>query len=190
MVSHATALLPQAITQANLIQQTGIHAHAEHQPQGMSSSPTGTTLAEHQHQLQQTTTLPQNVDESSRMQSQPLNDEQAPHHEDLHLIAYPTLTREVTCYTDASLTPNNLSPNSRNAGLGVFITNTQTHPMQMICIKAMMESAVSVLMAEAAALALSALVTDALGFQLVTFLCDNQQLVCFLNAQDQTNPPD
>lgn len=53
--------------------------------------------------------------------------------------------------------------------------------MQMIYIKARMEFAISVFMAEAAALALSALVTDALGFQQVNFFCDNQPLVNFLN---------
>jgi ribonuclease HI len=44
-------------------------------------------------------------------------------------------------------------------------------------------------MAEAAALALAALVTDKLGFQQVHFLSDSQQLVHFLNAQDRSNPP-
>jgi hypothetical protein len=45
-------------------------------------------------------------------------------------------------------------------------------------------------MAEAAATALAALITDQLGFQQVNFLSDNQQLVNFHNEQDHTNPLD
>jgi ribonuclease HI len=45
-------------------------------------------------------------------------------------------------------------------------------------------------MAEAAAIALAALITDQLGLQQVNFLSDNQQLVNFLNEQDHTNPSD
>jgi hypothetical protein len=45
-------------------------------------------------------------------------------------------------------------------------------------------------MAEAAALALAAIITEKIALQRVNFLSDNQQLVNFLNAQDQTNPPE
>jgi hypothetical protein len=48
----------------------------------------------------------------------------------------------------------------------------------------------SVIMAEAATLALAALINDWLNFNYTTFLTDCQQLVHFLNQQDQTHPPD
>jgi hypothetical protein len=53
-----------------------------------------------------------------------------------------------------------------------------------------MKATTSVLMAEAAALALVATITNIFGLQQVSFLSDNQQLVYFLNAPDQANPPD
>ena len=53
-----------------------------------------------------------------------------------------------------------------------------------------MTGATSVLMAEAAAIALAAIVTDRLNLQQIHFLSDNQQLVQFLNDVDQGNPPD
>jgi hypothetical protein len=46
----------------------------------------------------------------------------------------------------------------------------------------------SVLVAEAAALALAAIITDRLSLQQVDFLSNSQQLVHFLDGQDQTNP--
>jgi hypothetical protein len=70
----------------------------------------------------------------------------------------------------------------------MFIVNTNSQPVQTIYVKATLSEATSVLMAEAAALALAALITDKLGLRQVTFLSDNQQLVNFLNNQDQTNP--
>jgi ribonuclease HI len=60
----------------------------------------------------------------------------------------------------------------------------------MIYIKATLDATASVLMAEAAALALAAIITDRFGLQQVDFLSDSQQLVHFLNGQDQTNPPE
>jgi ribonuclease HI len=109
---------------------------------------------------------------------------------DPHLLTFPTLLEGVRCYTDASIPPDNLSTNLRNAGLGVFIINTNLDPVQMIYIKATLSDAASVLLAEAAALALAAIITNKLDFQQVTFLSDSQQLVQFLNAQDRTNPPE
>jgi len=46
------------------------------------------------------------------------------------------------------------------------------------------------LMAEAAALALAAIITERPNLHQINFLSDNQQLVHFLNASDQANPPD
>jgi ribonuclease HI len=78
----------------------------------------------------------------------------------------------------------------RNAGIGVFIINTCLQPPQQVYIKAMLKDTASVLMAEAAALALAALVTHHLQLNNVTFLSDNQQLVHFLNGSDLSIPSD
>lgn len=45
-------------------------------------------------------------------------------------------------------------------------------------------------MVEAATLTLAAITVHSLNLQGVNFLSDNDQLVRFLNAPDQTNPPD
>ena len=66
----------------------------------------------------------------------------------------------------------------------------QVRPPQHIYIKAAMLDLSSVLMAEAAALALAATVTEQLNLQHTTFLSDNQELVLFLNASDCSNPLD
>ena len=71
------------------------------------------------------------------------------------------------------------------AGLGIFFVNTQIQQAQTIYIKAHMSRAQSVIMAEAAALAIAAMV-----FNNTVFLSDCQQLVGFLNQSDLTHPPD
>ena len=53
-----------------------------------------------------------------------------------------------------------------------------------------MTSVDSVLMAEAAALALAATVNDRLNFNNTSFLSDCPQLLQFFNAADHSNPPD
>jgi hypothetical protein len=57
--------------------------------------------------------------------------------------------------------------------------------VQTIYIKVMMTEATLVLMAEAAAMALAAIVTDCLNMHRHIFLSDNQLLVQFLNHSDQ-----
>jgi ribonuclease HI len=88
------------------------------------------------------------------------------------------------------LTPDTLNTNITNAGLGVFIVNAISEPPQTLYFKAALDATTSVLMAEVAALALAAIITNKLGLQQVTFLSDNQQLANFLNEQDQSNPLD
>jgi hypothetical protein len=105
-----------------------------------------------------------------------------------HLICLPSLLDGLRRYTDASITPDSISDMPRNAGLGLFIFNAQVQPP--LYIKARMTGAASVLMAEAAALALATIVTHCLNLQPVNFLSDNQQMVSFLNSPDQENPPD
>lgn len=78
---------------------------------------------------------------------------------------------------------------SRQAGLGVFIVNNRTGSSSTIYIKALLKNSSSVLMAEAAALALGAQVLCTLGIQQPFFLSDNQQLVSFFNGKDHINPP-
>ena len=65
-------------------------------------------------------------------------------------------------------------PDKLMVRLDVFIINTQVHPAQTIYIKAKMSGATSVLMAEAAAIALAAIVADHLNLQHINFLSDNQ----------------
>jgi fatty acid-binding protein DegV len=74
--------------------------------------------------------------------------------------------------------------------MGLFVINTQVQPAQTIYIKARMTGATSVLMAEAAAMTLAAIITHCLNLQPIIFLSDNQQLVHFLNAPNQTNLPE
>ena len=74
--------------------------------------------------------------------------------EDRYLVRFPGLLQGVKCYTDASTSPDLPSLTPRNAGIGLFIINTQIHPAKTIYIKAIMTATTSVLMAEAAAMAL------------------------------------
>jgi hypothetical protein len=72
----------------------------------------------------------------------------------------------------------------------MFFVNTQVQPAQTIYIKAKISGVHSVLMAEAAALALAAALNEAFTFNNTTFLSDCQQLVDFLNQNDHTHPLD
>jgi ribonuclease HI len=113
-----------------------------------------------------------------------------PIHQDRFLVPSPSLLDGIRCYTDASTEPDHQAYGPRAAGLGIFIVNTQANPPHSIFIKAAMRSASSVLMAEAAAMALAAKVLDILQLQQGTILNDNQQLVHFLNGTNLAHPPD
>lgn len=92
---------------------------------------------------------------------------------------------------DASTTPDQPDQRPRRAGIGVFILILQEQSTpQAIYIKAKLHGCTSVLMAEAAALALASVVTNKFNLTGVTFLSDNEQLVHFLNKEDLSNPPD
>jgi hypothetical protein len=95
-----------------------------------------------------------------------------------------------TCCVDASTSPDKLPSPADEAGIGIFLVNTQVLPTQMVYIAARLNASTSVLMAEAAALALASTVTDRMNLQGINFLSDCAQLVQFLNMQDHTNPPD
>jgi ribonuclease HI len=78
----------------------------------------------------------------------------------------------------------------RPAGLGILFVNVQVQPTQTIYIQAKLAACSSVLMAEAASLALAAVIADQMNLRNITFLSDSQQLVHFLNQQNQAHPPD
>jgi hypothetical protein len=105
-------------------------------------------------------------------------------------VSLPPLLQGPRCYTDASTMPNQVPSTPRKAGIGIFIINTQVQPTQNIYIKAAMLDLVSVLMAEAVALALAAVITNQLQLHHTNFLSDNQDLVEFFNSSNYSNPPD
>jgi hypothetical protein len=102
----------------------------------------------------------------------------------------PALLLGNRCYVDASTTPDHPGSPPTTAGLGVFILNFQAHPTQIIYIKARLENCTSVIMAEAASLALASSLIQAFNIDNCSYLSDCQQLVHFLNMNDLTNPPD
>lgn len=101
----------------------------------------------------------------------------------------PAILPGTRCYTDASIAPDNLLQVSSSAGLGIFIVNNLPGAASTIFIKAKQRGCNSVLMAEAAALALGAQLLNALHVHQPFFLSDNQLLVNFFNGKDHTNPP-
>jgi ribonuclease HI len=109
---------------------------------------------------------------------------------DIFLVPIPTALHGTRCYIDASTQPDQQVPVPRDAGIGIFIVDTQSQPSHSIFIKAAMKDASSVLMAEAAALALAIKFIKALSLQHVTVLSDNQQLVNFINGSSLHHPPD
>ena len=102
----------------------------------------------------------------------------------------PAFLPGICCYIDVSTSPDLPSNLSTDSGIGIFIVNNQVHPVQTIYIKAAMKETSSVLMAEAAALALAATVAKHLDLHQVSFLSDNQQLVNFLNNANPDDLPD
>lgn len=107
-----------------------------------------------------------------------------------HNTSIPAPLPGVRCYVDLSTTPDHPTLTPRKAGLGILFVNTQVQPAQTIYIKAQMSAAHSVIMAEAAALALAAMINDALDFNNTAFLSDCPLFVDFLNQNDQTHCPD
>lgn len=90
-------------------------------------------------------------------------------------------------YSDASTSPDNTCSYTRKAGLEFFILDPSQH---FTCyVKAQLNHAISVLMAEAAGLALAAWITSSLQIRDISFLTDSQLLVNFFNASDLSSPP-
>jgi len=105
-----------------------------------------------------------------------------------HFCPYPASLQGSRCYVDVAVVPDNQNINTNNAGLGIFIINFQVQPLQAIYVKAQLHNCQSVLMGEAAALALGATIVRALQIQSCNFLLDSQQLVHFLHQEQQQNP--
>jgi hypothetical protein len=101
-----------------------------------------------------------------------------------YIIQMPASLPSVRCYVDASTEPDRPSLPRRLPSLEIFFVNTQVQLAQTIYIKAHMPTTQSMIMAEAAALALTALVNNRLSFNNTAFLSDCQQLVHFLNSAD------
>lgn len=112
------------------------------------------------------------------------------HQTDRYTVMVPALLPRVRCFVDVSTQPDQPSNHIRPAGIRILIVNTQVQSVQTVYIKAAMTATHSVITAEAAAMALAAIILDRLGFSDVSYLSDCSQLVQFLNEQDRNNPPD
>ena len=100
---------------------------------------------------------------------------------------FPILLPGVKCYTDASIIPDTVNSNPRKAGIGIFILDP-AHQSKFL-IKAHINQITSVLMAEAASLALAASIISLLHTDDTSFLTDSQLLVNFFNGNDLNLPP-
>jgi ribonuclease HI len=105
-------------------------------------------------------------------------------------ITIPALLPGPRCLTDASIATDQTTAPHRAAGLGVLIINTQTNQTQTITIQDSIDTVSSVIMAEAAAMALAARIARALGLKQANYLTDNQLLVNFFNSNSLSMPPD
>jgi hypothetical protein len=70
---------------------------------------------------------------------------------DPFLVSLPSSFAGTRCYTDAATLPDNHTCGSTQAGLGVFIINTDDNPPISIFVKALLQESSSVFMAESAA---------------------------------------
>jgi ribonuclease HI len=113
------------------------------------------------------------------------------HHNNMEYNSHHMLlpSSAVLCYMDAAISPNGPSPQLRQAGIGIKFVNMQVQPPNAIYIKAIVKEVSSVVMAEAAALALAASTATNLGFMQVSFLTDSSQLYHFLLGSEQSHPP-
>jgi len=109
---------------------------------------------------------------------------------DPFLVSFPSSFAGTRCYTDATTLPDNQTSGTTQAGLGVFIINTDENPPISIFVKALLQESSSVLMAESAALALATDLLNQIQCTRYTIFSDNQQLVYFLNKSNLSNPPD
>jgi hypothetical protein len=116
-----------------------------------------------------------------------------PHHHrhvpNRYLVDFPSQLQGFRCYSYASISPDQPGVGARQAGISIFIVNTDMSPPFSFFIKASMQQASSVLMAESAGLALAASVLNRMHISDAHFLVDNQLLVNYINGSDHYNPP-
>jgi hypothetical protein len=89
-------------------------------------------------------------------------------------IVAPGLLQGNRCYVDASIAPDQTNQLARTAGLGIFFLNLQDQVAGNIYIKARLNNCSSVLMAEAAELALASAIAHRLSITQINYLSDNQ----------------
>jgi len=94
----------------------------------------------------------------------------------MHFCPYPANLQSSRCYVDAAVVPNDQNIITNIVGLGIFILNFQVQPLQAIYVKAQLQHCHSVLMSEAAALALGASIVQALQIPSCNFLSESQQV--------------
>lgn len=107
-----------------------------------------------------------------------------------HHVNAPHLLHGHRCYVDASTSPDQHSQIPRTARLGIFFLLMQEQATETIYIKAKLHACTSVLMAEAAALALASAIARKFQIEGINYLSDCEQLTHFLNKEDHSNPPD
>jgi ribonuclease HI len=107
----------------------------------------------------------------------------------LYRISMPNLLQGLKIYTDASIAPDTNPATNRIAGLGVFFINPGIHQNLNVYVKATLRSVSSVFTAEVAALALAGTIVRRINYQEATFLSDSQQLVTFINSNNEDQLP-
>jgi ribonuclease HI len=105
-------------------------------------------------------------------------------------VTTPVLMQGHQCFVDASTSPDQPNQVNRTAGLGIFFLIMQENQFSAMYIKAKLQACTSVLMAEAAALALASVIAQNLNITGTRYFSDSEMLVQFLNKEDQSNPPD
>jgi len=100
---------------------------------------------------------------------------------------FPGLLTEARCYTDASISPDDSTSTTKKPGLRIFILDP-TGPSKFF-IKAQVSHVNCVLMAEAAGMALAAMIASGLNIRNLSFLTDNQQLAAYFSFSDLSSPP-
>lgn len=107
-----------------------------------------------------------------------------------YLVSIPARLPGPRCFSDASLRPDQTTATERTAGIGILLTITGISPTHFIYIQAKISQVTSVLMAEAAGLALGAELVKRLLLKSMSYLSDSQLLVHFFNSENHSSPPD
>ena len=103
-----------------------------------------------------------------------------------YLVHLPALLPGSRCYTLCQIK----SPHLQKRLAWESSSSTQERILHKISTSRQQLQTVSVVMAEAPAMALAAAVTESLHLHNINFLSDNQELVNFFNNRDRSTPPD